>query len=167
MQISIGRRARRRGWTVAVGRDAHDQSDEWADKSLSIARVHAQQGSGNVPQLGVGSTDSLVHDRSSITTCGLETTRRYTHGVTLAITTIIGSDGIARQGDDVDRAKKPRKIYVSVLSNHPSRACSSYTNGSNSLAAWRSPRVIACRIRETSPSPPAMRLTPGYHHDRT
>jgi hypothetical protein len=39
-------------------------------------------------------------------TCGLETTRLDAHGVTLAMPTIIGSDGIARQGDDVDRAKK-------------------------------------------------------------
>ena len=123
MQISVGQRARRRGWTAAVGSDANDQSDERAHKSLPVVRVHSQQGCGNVLHAGIGSTDSLVHDRSSMATSGLETTRLYAHSVTLAMATIIGSDGIARQGDDVDRAKKPRKIHVSVLSNHPSRAC--------------------------------------------
>ena len=57
VQIPVGRRARSRGWTAAVGRDAHDQGDQRADKRLSVGRVHAKQGYGYVLHPGVGSMD--------------------------------------------------------------------------------------------------------------
>ena len=57
VQIPVGRRARSHGWTAAFGRAARDQSDERADKRLSVGRVHAQQGHGYVLHPGVASTD--------------------------------------------------------------------------------------------------------------
>jgi hypothetical protein len=57
VQIPVGRRARSRGWITALGSDAHDQSDEGADKRLSVGRVHAQQGYGYVLHPEIASTD--------------------------------------------------------------------------------------------------------------